>query len=94
MHCTVCQSGCIYLGLGNQVDMHCTVCQSGCSDLGLGNQVHTHKMGIYVNFLLQGKIFCQIILLIWTFIGQFVHPVGGEGMLGGNRYFVAIYFKT
>ena len=36
-----------------------------------------------------GKICRQLRLLIWTsFIGQFVHPVGGNGMYGGldGRY--------
>ena len=36
----------------------------------------------------QGKICRQFRLLIWaSFIGQFVHQIGVEGMGGGYRYF-------
>ena len=36
---------------------------------------------IYVDIQTEGEIYRQFRLLMWTsFIGQFVHPEGGDGM--------------
>ena len=43
----------------------------------------------YTWILWQGEIYCKFSLLTWTsFIGQLIHPVGGEGWgKEGDGYF-------
>ena len=45
-----------------------------------------HRISILWN-IMTGKICRQFILLLWTpFIGQFIYPVGGEGMSKGGLF--------